>query len=78
VQAQELLDAAHSDADLKLVLGALSSAKNAGVLRLVLPLLDNPAVRVEAEVAVRKIADAVKATDPQAASQAFDRLAKKR
>ncbi len=75
-RAQELLDAARGDADLKLVLGALSGAKDAGVLRLVLPLLDNPAVRAEAEVAVKKIAEATKASDPEAAKAALGRLAK--
>lgn len=75
--AQELLDVARTDADLKLVLGALGQAKDAGVLRLVLPLLDKPAVRAEAEVAVRKIAAAIREQDPEASRQALERLNQK-
>jgi hypothetical protein len=43
-------------------------------LDLALPLLDNSGVRVEAEVAVRKIAESIKAQHPKAAQEALNRL----
>jgi HEAT repeat protein len=74
--AVALLQDAHSDADLKLVLGALGGAKQAEVLQFVLPLLDKPAVRAEAEAAVRRIAAAIKDRNPEAAKTALEKLAK--
>jgi len=72
-----LLAGAHSDADLRLILGALGGAAQPGALELALPLLSNSGVRPEAEVAVRKIAEAIKAQYPQAAQEALDRLRSK-
>ncbi len=72
-----MLAGAHSDADLRLILGALGGAAQPGALRLALPLLNNAYVRAEAEVAVRKIAEAIKAQHPQAAREALDRLRSK-
>lgn len=74
--AVALLQGARSDADLKLVLGALGGAKHTGVLQLVLPLLEKPAVRPEAEAAVRRIAQAIKDKNPDAAKAALEKLAK--
>jgi hypothetical protein len=74
--AVALLQGARSDADLKLVLGALGGAKQAEVLPLVLPLLDKPVVRAEAEAAVRRIVQAIKDKDPEAAKAALEKLAK--
>ena len=71
---RELLAQAHSDADLRLILGALGGAAHPESLQLALPLLDNAGVHAEAEVAVRKIAEAIKAKHPQAAEEALKRL----
>ena len=46
-------------------------------LQLALPLLDNAGVHAEAEAAVKKIAEAIKAQDPQAAEEALKRLLSK-
>jgi ribosomal protein S20 len=43
-------------------------------LDLALPLLANSGVRAEAEIAVKKIAEAVKAQHPKAAQEALNRL----
>ena len=74
---RQLLAGARSDADLRLILGALGGAAQPGALQLALPLLDNAGVRAEAEVAVKKIAEAIKAQHPQAAQEALKRLQSK-
>ncbi len=74
---RELLAGAKGDADLKLILSAVSDAAHPDALALVLPLLDKPGVRAEAEVAIRKIAEAVKDQNPQAARDALQRIGKK-
>jgi hypothetical protein len=74
---RQLLAGARGDADLRLILGALGGAAQPGALRLALPLLDNAGVRAEAEVAVKKIAEAIKAQHPQAAQEALERLKSK-
>jgi HEAT repeat protein len=71
---RQLLAGAHSDADLRLILGALGGAAQPEALELALPLLDNSGVRAEAEVAVKKIAEAIKAQHPKAAQEALNRL----
>jgi HEAT repeat protein len=70
----ELLQGAHSDSDLKLILGALGGAARPETLQLAVPLLSNPGVRPEATVAVRKIAEAIKVKYPVAAKEALDKL----
>ena len=74
---RQLLAGGRSDADLRLILGALGGAAQPGALELALPLLDNAGVRAEAEVAVKKIAEAIKAQHPQAAQEALKRLQSK-
>ena len=74
---KQLLAGAKTAADLKLILGALSGAAHPDTLALTLPLLSNPAVRPEAEAAIRKIAEAIKAQHPQAAEEALQRLGSK-
>ncbi len=69
-----LLQGAHSDADFRLILGALGGAADPGALQLALPLLDNSSVRAEAEVAVKKIAEAIKGRNPKTAQEAMARL----
>ena len=71
---RQLLAGARNDADLRLILGALGGAAHPGALELALPLLDNAGVRAEAEVAVKKIAEAIKAQHPQASREALRRL----
>lgn len=71
---KELLAGCRNDADRRLVLGALGGAAQPGALELALPLLDNAGVRAEAEVAVKKIAEAIKAQHPQAAQEALKRV----
>jgi HEAT repeat protein len=72
-----LLNGAHGDADLRLILGALGDAAQPGALELALPLLANTRVRAEAEVAVKKIAEAIKGQDPKAAQEALKRVQEK-
>jgi HEAT repeat protein len=74
---RELLDGARGGDEFKLILGALGGAAHPEALKLALPLLEKPGVRAEAEVAVRKIAEAIKAKNPEAAKAALDRLQKK-
>jgi hypothetical protein len=74
---RELLDGARGDDEIKLILGALGGAATADALKLALPLLDRPGVRPEAEAAVKKIAEAIKAKHPEAAKAALERLSQK-
>ncbi len=69
-----LLAGARSDDDRKLILGALSGCAHPDALPLVLPLVSNAALKAEATLAVRKIADAIKDKHPQAAQQALEDL----
>ncbi len=74
---RDLLDGARSDGEIKLILGALGGAANPDALKLALPLLDKPGVRPEAEVTVKKIAEAIKGEHPEAAKAALERLQSK-
>jgi HEAT repeat protein len=71
---QQLLDNARTDSERKLILGALAGAAHPDALQLALPLLTNPAVRPEAEVAIKKIAAAIEAQHPEAARAALRKL----
>lgn len=71
-----LLTGARNDDERKLILGALGGAGHPDALALALPLLDNTAVRAEAEAAVKKIAKAIEKQHPEAAKAALERLAK--
>jgi HEAT repeat protein len=75
---QQLLLSAHGATETKLILGALSGASSPGALQLVIPLLSNSSVRAEAEVAVKRIAEAIKAQHPQEASEALQKLEAKK
>jgi hypothetical protein len=55
----------------------LGDVAQPGALKLALPLLDNTGVRAEAEVAVRKIAEAIRVQDPKATQEALNRLKNK-
>jgi HEAT repeat protein len=74
---RQLLSDARGEADLRLILGALGSAAHPDALQLALPLLANTAVRPEAEIAVKKIAESIKAQHPQAAQEALQKIAAK-
>jgi HEAT repeat protein len=71
---RQLLDGARGDADLRLILGTLGGAATPDALQLAVPLLANAGVRAEAEVAVKKIAEAIKAQHPQAAQEALQKI----
>ncbi|MFZ2640756.1 MAG: hypothetical protein WA117_07185, partial [Verrucomicrobiia bacterium] len=71
---RQLLAVARNADDRKLILGALAGVAHPDALKLVLPLLSNPNIRAETELAVRKIAAAVKAQHPEAARDALQRL----
>jgi len=71
---RQLLAASRGDADLKLILGTLGAAAHPDALQLAVPLLANAAVRPEAEAAVKKIAESVKAQHPQAAQEALQKI----
>ncbi len=70
-QYRQLLSASRGDADLKLILGALGAAAHPDALQLASPLLANAGIRPEAEAAVRKIAESIKAQHPEAAQEAL-------
>jgi HEAT repeat protein len=74
---RELLAKARSDADLRLILGALGGDAQPEALQIAVSLLDNAGVRAEAEVAVKRIAEAIKAQHPKAAQDALSRLQSK-
>lgn len=71
---RQLLAGARTVADVKLILGALGGANHPDTLQFAVQLLANPAIRPEAEAAVRKIAEAIKAQDPQAAQAALEQI----
>ena len=71
---RQLLTDARGEADLRLILGALGSAAHPDALQLAVPLLANAGVRPEAEVAVKKIAESIKAQHPQAAQEALQKI----
>lgn len=69
-----LLAGARTDQDRKLILSAVAGAAHPAVLPLVYPLLSQPGVRSEAELAVKKIADSIKARNPKEAQAALQKL----
>jgi HEAT repeat protein len=71
---RKLMSVARNADDLKLILGALGGVAHPDALRPALSLLSTTSVRAEAELAVRKIAAAIKAQHPEAAREALQRL----
>jgi hypothetical protein len=71
---RELLESVRRDEDRKLILGALGSVACPEALPLALAQLEIAEVRAEAELAVRQIAESIKAQDPEAAEAALQRL----
>lgn len=71
---RELLASAKGETDRKLILGALAGCSHPEALALAVGQLDQPGVRAEAVLAVRKIAEAIKAQHPQAAEEALRKI----
>ena len=71
---RQLLAGAHTDSERRLILGALGGSAQPETLDLAVSLLSQSSVRPEAEVAVKKIARAIKAQHPKAAEAALNRL----
>ncbi len=70
-----LIDSARGDTDpLRSILGALGSAAHPDALQLAYPLLENESVRPEAQAAVKKIAEAIKGRNPDAAAEALQKI----
>jgi HEAT repeat protein len=67
---RELFDGVRRDEDRKLILGALGGVAHPDALSLALSQLERPAVRPEAQLAVRQIADSIKEQHPDAAQAA--------
>jgi HEAT repeat protein len=71
---EQLFARASTPADHKLIFGALGGAAHPRALELAVDKLNTPGVRAEAEVAVRKIAGAIKASHPEAATAALQKI----
>jgi len=71
---RELLQHARNNAELKLILSALAGCAHPDALTLVLPLRANAQVKAEAEMAIRKIAEAIKDKHPEAVQTALQQL----
>jgi len=66
-----LVGSARTDADLKLILGALGGVAHPDALHLAASLVTRPGVRPEAEAAVRRIVGALKGQYPEAVADAL-------
>ena len=71
---RQLMSGARNADEVKVVLGALSGVAHADALKIAYPALSNVNARAEAELAVRKIANAIKAQNPEAYREAMQRL----
>ncbi len=71
---RELLTSAKGDTDRKLILGTLAGCHDPAALALAVEQLDQPGVQAEARLAITKIAEAIKATHPEAAAAALKKL----
>lgn len=66
-----MLDSAKTDDEVRLALGALGSIGDAAAIDLAKPLLERPAVKAEAALAIKAIATLLKKSNPDAAKAAF-------
>ena len=73
---RQLLAGARTAEDRKLILGVLAGAAHPDALALALTLLDDPAVRPQAEEAVARLAKALSATHAEASRAALERIQK--
>jgi len=71
---RETLAGATSDSDLKLLLGALAGCSHPDALKLAVEQLAKPGVRAEATLAIKQIAENIRAEHPQAADEALKKL----
>lgn len=71
---RETIAGTASDSDLKLLLGALAGCNHPDALKLAVEQLADPGVRAEATLAVKKIAENIRAEHPQAADEALKKL----
>jgi HEAT repeat protein len=71
---RQLIQGAKRQEDLKLILGALGNVAHPDALPLAQAQLTNPAVRTEAELAVRQIAASIKEKHPDSAQAALHEL----
>jgi len=71
---KQLFSAARAESDLRLLLGAVAGAAHPDALPLVLPLLANNDVHAEAALAVKQIAESIKAEHPEVAEEALKKL----
>jgi len=72
---ENLFTAARTDGETRQILSALSGAAHPAALDMALLEFAKPGVRAEAAAAIRKIAESIKATHPEAARKALDQLA---
>ena len=68
---RQMLADARGDSDLRLILGALAAAPHPGALQLAVSQLAKDSVRPEAQIAVAKIAESIKAQHPREAEEAL-------
>jgi hypothetical protein len=71
---RETLGSAKTDNDRKLLLGSLAGCNHPEALKLAVEQLANAGVRAEATLAVKKIAENIRAQHPQAADDALKQL----
>jgi len=71
---KDLLGGAQGDNDRKLVLGTLAGCAHPDALGLAVSQLSHPGSRAEAQLAVKRIAEAIKTQHPQAAADALQKL----
>jgi len=71
---QQLLADARGAAELKMILGGLAGLADPAALELVVPRLAETEIRPEAEIAVKRIAEAIRDRYPDAAAAALRRL----
>jgi hypothetical protein len=71
---RQLVADARGESELKMVLSSLAGAADPDALDIALPLLDNSAVHAEAVLAVKKIAESIKAKHPELAQKALKQI----
>jgi len=71
---RQLVAGARNALDLKVILGALTGAAHPDALQMAVSMLSNRAVRPEAELAIKKISEAIKAQHPAIAEEALKKI----
>ena len=70
----QLLKSTAKDEDRKLILGGLGNARTPSALKVITPLLSEPGIKAEAEMAIKRIVEAIKKKHPKEAQAALDQL----